>query len=197
MLVLLPERPVTTTSLRGLGYPPKDDTVPSFGVSEVFPLFTEDSARALAAHVEAVARRDGTYHTERTPACLRAQPTITAAIRGVARSLEQRASAIAGLPLRLQLPVDHAHVNLQHLQQAAVDDWHTDSTPIVLVTVLTDHRRDPGGRLLVARGDGGKHVSCHLAAPGDAVLMQGSQFLHCAQQSRVAGAPRITVVTSF
>eukprot|EP01045_Picozoa_sp_COSAG04_P013391 COSAG04_NODE_948_length_9222_cov_3.318097_5_plen_167_part_00 len=78
---------------------------------------------------------------------------------------------------------------------AAVRTGHDDSTPFVLVTVLTDHQADPGGALLVARPAGQEPLRLKLRRPGEAILMQGSQLRHCAQQSLTG--ERLTVVTSF
>ena len=115
-------------------------------------------------------------------------------------------------------------MNVQRKAQSQpVDNWHEDSMPFVLVTLLTNHEDDPGGALLVQRDDGnaasrdhgdhgdhgdlsklgdlgGNHqnenvFTCKLRLPGEAVLMQGSQLRHCAQQSQTGA--RLTMVTCF
>ena len=116
----------------------------------------------------------------------------------MARGLERVASALAGVPLRLHpIALERAHVNVQRApQRGPVDNWHQDSMPFVLITILTDHGDDPGGALLVrGASDRGGELFCKLRRPGEAILMQGSQIWHCAQQS--ATGPRLTVVTSF
>lgn len=92
---------------------------------------------------------------------------------------------------------ERAHVNIQRVAQTVpVDNWHVDSTPFVLVTVLTDHEDDTGGSLLVrtTKCEVGE-VRTKLKRPGQAILMQGSQIWHCAEASRKG--KRLTMVTSF
>ena len=80
------------------------------------------------------------------------------------------------------VPYELAHVNIQKgVQDRPVDDWHHDSTPWVLVSLLTDHLQDPGGALYV-RGADKKVRRSKMARPGEATLMQGSHVSHLAQQ---------------
>lgn len=111
--------------------------------------------------------------------------------------LEAVASRLVRQRMRMHaMRIERAHVNVQRTpQERPVDDWHVDSMPFVLITILTDHTVDPGGHLLV-RGQGGGHQhTCKLARPGEALLMQGSHLWHCAQQSMTG--ERISLVTSF
>jgi hypothetical protein len=92
-----------------------------------------------------------------------------------------------------------AHVNVQREALRPVDDWHQDSMPFVLVTVLTNHEQDPGGSLIVRRSveedGGGPELKCKLRYPGESILMQGSHIWHKAEPSQTG--ERLTMVTSF
>ena len=78
-------------------------------------------------------------------------------------------------------------------QTNPVDDWHFDSTPFVLVTILTDHTHDPGAHLIVSQNN--TEIMYKLEKPGQACLMQGNQVFHCAQQSLIG--ERMSMVSSF
>lgn len=179
-----------------------------FALSSTFQLFTKASATAFKAVCEEYYSSEYEYSTARTSACIRGAPKLTAAVRAIAPALESTVSSLAGVPLRvLDFDWEIAHVNVQRTPQSRpVDNWHQDSTPYVLVTVLTDHREDPGGSLLVNTSpkvftfpkevEEEKEVCrCKLTIPGEAVFMQGSHIWHCAQASAIG--ERLTLVTSF
>ena len=112
--------------------------------------------------------------------------------------IESRVSRIVGHRLKIHpIIFERDHVNVQSdVQDKPIDNWHQDSTPFVLVTILTQHADDSGGSLLVrARQEDGNILRAKLKYPGQAILMQGSHIWHCAQES--AKGKRLTMVTSF
>lgn len=173
-----------------------------FGLTEPFQLLPPP----LAAELRECCTRhyDGPYEfrTARTSGCLRGCTELEAlwGERSFRSSLEALASRLANTQLMMHtMALERAHVNVQKVSQVQpVDEWHEDSMPFVLVTVLTEHTHDPGGALLVSRETAQGEVpplSWKLRTPGQAVLMQGAHLVHCAQQSMTG--ERLTVVTSF
>ena len=180
--------------------------VSDFGLSAPFQLLTPECAACLREVIFTRHANDRrcTFSTARTSACVRGCEQLEMLVGAAETTLTRIASRLAGIPLLLHpMTLERAHVNVQHeaaslgVDARPVDDWHEDSMPFVLVTLLTEHSRDPGGALLLRsdRDGGGVTSPCKLCSPGSAVLMQGSQLRHCAQQS--ATGARLTMVTSF
>ena len=185
---------IKTKSLDDLEYKFDNTIYSNFGLTEPFQLFTRHSTTHFAKYIRTLYNTKYEKSTERTVACIRDNLELQQAIRSVKNNLEKNMSEIVKLPMKLQLPIDYAHINVQkNKQERAVDDWHFDSTPFVLVTILTDHQTDPGANLLVKKGS--NTLNCKLKTPGEACLMQGNQIFHCAQQSLIG--ERISMVTSF
>ena len=174
--------------------------VADFAFSAPFQCFTPDSALHLKRICYTHYHTHHEYSTARTSACLRGVPEIEQAIFSCKTKLEELASRLVGLPLQLHpMNYEWGHVNVQRQAQTnPVDNWHQDSMPFVLVTVLTNHQHDTGGTLVVKppRCAGHDHpVKCKLQRPGESILMQGSQLWHLAEPS--ATGERLTLVTSF
>lgn len=168
----------------------------NYGLSEPFQLFTKESAIQLANYIKTLYDTEYEKSSKRTLACIRDNPILQKIIYNIKCDLEKMASSLVRLPMKLQLPIDYAHINIQKNKQTnPVDDWHYDSTPFVLVTILTDHQTDKKGNLLVGLKNSNKILKCKLTTPGEACLMQGNQIYHCAQQS--SNGERISMVTSF
>ena len=175
----------------------------NFAISEPFQLLTP----ASAAHLKDVALRElggeSEYSTARTSACIRGSPALEGLMKSMQPELEDMATRLVGNGMRLKMVkmnLEHAHLNVQReVQDHPVDNWHQDSTPFVLIIILTDHTNDPGGNLLVRHnGTGTKQDQTYrwkLTKPGEACLVQGSHIWHMAQQSEVG--ERFTLVTSF
>lgn len=203
-----PELGVKTTKLSDIHGQDWRDYVNSYGerphvnfaFCEPFQLMDSHSAGLVRACVERQYGTEHEYSTARTPCCIRACEELVGAMSAipVRREIERIVSMLAGVPLRMHyIEFDRAHVNVQRtVQSKPVDDWHQDSTPFVLITVLTDHTDDTGGQVLVRRkgqNDAVDTVKC--ARPGSAIFMQGSHIWHCAQQSNKGY--RQSMVTSF
>jgi len=171
----------------------------NFAFCEPFQLFDDDSVSKLIENVEAAYDSPWEYSTERTSACVRGYEPLEKLVESVRFALEEKMSRIVGRSMRVHpITFERAHVNVQRAAQTKpVDNWHIDSTPFVLVTVLTNHEDDAGGSLLVqtTKNEGGGQVCAKLKRPGQAMLMQGSHMWHCAEASRTGR--RLTMVTSF
>jgi len=177
-----------------------DRAMVDYALCEPFQLFSEETATALQEAGERYFNSEFEYSTARTSACIRCAPDLVNLVEGMSDQLEAMASRLVGGGLRMRIlesKAEKAHLNVQrHVQSNPVDNWHQDSTPYVLVTILTNHTDDAGGHLMVRHG--GEHDSDYqwkLRVPGQAVLMQGSQIWHMAQQSEIG--KRLTLVTSF
>ena len=173
-----------------------------FALSEPFQLLTPESARRLKAAADAELGGAHEYSTKRTAACVRGARALEELVASIGPELEDLATELVGNGLRMRLlnPMDNAHLNVQRdVQSHPVDNWHQDSTPFVLVTILTDHTDDPGGHLIVrpslldSTHDATRNWK--LSTPGQACFMQGSHIWHMAQQSEIG--ERFTLVTSF
>jgi hypothetical protein len=183
-------------TLSQLNYKYTDNVYADYGLSDIFQLFTPASASQFANYIRTLYDSRFERRTARTSMCIRDHLGLQKAIFAIKKELEEIASKLVGLPMKLQLPIDYAHINVQKsCQTKPVDDWHFDSTPFVLVTILTDHINDPGANLLVSHKNDDKIFKCKLQTPGQACLMQGNQIYHCAQQSLTS--ERISMVTSF
>lgn len=171
-----------------------------FAMSAPFQLYSEDTAKMLRKTGERYFNSEHEYSTKRTSGCIRGAPDLVSYVDHMTDQLEAMASRIVGGGLRLRVlkaATDMAHLNIQRtVQQRPVDNWHQDSAPFVVVTVLTNHTEDPGGELLVRKKDENDSVHrCKLSIPGQAIFMQGSQIWHMAQQSELG--KRMTLVTCF
>ena len=155
-----------------------DQRMADFALTEPFQLFSPESANALRKIVEQNYHSCYEYTTTRTSACLRGCPELFDIIGGkkCRVKLERIVSAFTGVAMKM-LPItyEHTHVNIQREpQNKPVDNWHQDSVPYVMVTILTEHSKDPGGHLLVKKeGQLGNEYRCKLQTPGEAVFMQG------------------------
>ena len=113
----------------------------NYAFCEPMELFTTGTSRYL---LEAARRHYGTdreYSTARTSACLRGVSEINEVLRDAPcrARLEQIVSGLVGVPMRMHPShLETAHINVQKdVQDGPVDKWHHDSTPFVLVTLLT------------------------------------------------------------
>jgi hypothetical protein len=169
-----------------------------FALSEPFEIFTPEFASKVLASTKASLGSKFNWATKRTSNCVRGAPEVVQAMLAIKTRLEDCMSRLVGLPMRYTGIMDEcSHVNTQlAVQDHPVDNWHQDSTPFVLVTILTEHSADPGGHLQVRRkGEHDTPYRCKLNSPGQGILMQGSQIWHMAEQSRIG--ERFTLVTSF
>eukprot|EP00939_MAST-03C_sp_MAST-3C-sp1_P003170 g3170.t1 len=191
-----------------------------YAFCEPFQLFGEECVSQLTRAAESGFFTDCEYSTARTSACLRGCEPLEHLVESVRPALEAKMSQIIGRKMRIHpITFERAHLNVQReAQTKPVDGWHQDSTPFVLVTVLTNHEEDAGGSLLVRANSGahededltpafgfrsypGSHVArrkilrAKSKRPGQAMLMQGSHIWHCAEASQ--NGKRLTMVTSF
>ena len=177
-----------------------------FAIAHPFQLLTRASASKLKAIAETYYGGANEYSTARTSCCLRGCAKLEEAVCERRSELESITSRLVGAPMRLHtMRYEWAHVNVQKTggQERPVDNWHQDSTPFVLITVLTDHAADGGGELHTAypAGDafegGDVQTTCRykLKQAGESMLMQGSHIWHKANPS-IEGE-RMTFVTSF
>ena len=168
-----------------------------YALSAPFQLFSGDIARILCETGELYYDSEYEYSTARTSSCIRGAPDLVKIVDRLSDNLEAMASRLVGGGVQMRVSnsiVDKAHLNVErHVQTKPVDNWHQDSTPFVLVSILTDHTSDSGGHLMVRHG--GDEHRYKLRVPGQAVFMQGSQVWHMAQQSEVG--KRLTLVTYF
>ena len=155
-----------------------DHRTTDFALTEPFQLFTPETADIMREIAEKAYFGPHKYSTARTSACVRGCPDLVNIIGGkdCRTKLERIVSAFTGANMKM-LPItyEHSHTNIQREpQDKPVDNWHQDSTPFVMVTILTEHSNDPGGNLLVRKeGEFGKEYRCKLKTPGEAVFMQG------------------------
>ena len=197
-----------------------------YAFSVPFQCFTQKSANQFKKICETYYHSNNEYHTERTSACLRGCKKLEQAVFKCKKGLELVASKLVGIPLKLHnMNYEWAHINVQRtVQSNPVDNWHQDSMPYVLVTVLTNHVEDEGGSLVVRpivhdeieysnnnsnSNSNSNSISnekpfhelpknllmCKLKYPGESVLVQGSQIWHKAEPSQIG--ERLTMVTSF
>ena len=207
ILILAPPPPhhVTVTRLSDLdqswsSLPNHFQETPAtdFAFSSPFQCFTPASAVHFKHVCETYYNTPSEYSTARTSACLRGCPRLEQAVLHCKAGLESIATRLVGQKLSLHaMHYEWAHVNVQRkAQQRPVDDWHMDSMPFVLVTVLTTHDQDTGGSLVVqSPNNSTPPVRCKLRYPGESILMQGSHIRHKAEPS--ATGERLTLVTSF
>lgn len=96
-----------------------------------------------------------------------------------------------------------------------VDQWHIDSVPYVMVLLLSDARDMVGGKLQVARINGGDPSAAidrinaeggidasevdivNYPGAGYCVFMQGSRIAHSVTAVQAAREPRLTCVNSY
>lgn len=177
-----------------------------FAIAHPFQLLTRASASKLKAIAETYYGGANEYSTARTSCCLRGCAKLEESVCERRSELESITSRLVGAPMRLHtMRYEWAHVNVQKSggQERPVDNWHQDSTPFVLITVLTDHTADSGGDLHTAYPadatfEGSDvQTTCRykLMQPGESMLMQGSHIWHKANPS--IEHERMTLVTSF
>ncbi|MGY0218161.1 hypothetical protein ACWJJH_12390 [Endozoicomonadaceae bacterium StTr2] len=112
------------------------------------------------------------------------------------RELKHIVSGLAGVPLKAHtIPIEQAHINLQleddsreNHYRNAVDNWHFDYVPFVLICMISRHTEAPGGRICTSSRE-------FELDPGEAILMQGSHVRHMAEKS--SDNHRVTLVVSF
>ena len=155
-----------------------DHRMTDFALTEPFQLFTPESANVLREIADKAYFGPHKYSTERTSACVRGCPELVNIMGEKERrtELERIVSAFTGQNMKMvPITYEHSHTNVQREpQDKPVDNWHQDSMPYVMVTILTEHSKDPGGSLLVKKeGEFGKEYRCKLKTPGEAVFMQG------------------------
>ena len=166
-----------------------------YAFSSPFQLFTPSFASLLKTLCSNEYNGVHEYSTKRTQCCLRGARSLQEAVASCRTDLERIASTLVGTRMLLHgMRHEWAHVNVQRSAERAVDDWHQDSMPFVLVSVLTNHEQDQGGSLIVRRS-GGSEFKCKLRRPGESILMQGSHIWHKAEPSMTG--ERLTLVTSF
>lgn len=200
----------------------EDSPLSSFAVSEPFRLFSPEavermreeifqpqvqkyqvSSNLAAAQLRGYAKKEApfTYQAWRSPEVLAA------------------VSKVAGLDLVVCMDFEIGHINLSSNTRAERDeqadgqepvtgsladtaekakpivDWHTDSYPFVVVTMLSDCTDMLGGETVLRKGDGD---TLKLRGPqmGYSVLLQGRYIKHKALRA-YGSTERITAVTSF
>ena len=196
----------------------KDSPLSSFAVSEPFRLFSPSAVQHMREEIFqpqvqkyqvssnlAAAQLRGYAKTE-APFTYQAwtSPDVLAAI-----------SKIANLDLVVAMDYEIGHINLSSPVSAKQDgqavadiqaeeeeeaakpivDWHTDSYPFVVVTMLSDCTSMLGGETVLRKGDG---TTLKIRGPemGYSVLLQGRYIVHKALRA-YGSSERITAVTSF
>lgn len=201
----------------------KDSPLSSFAVSEPFRLFSPSAVQRMREEIFqpqvqkyqvssnlAAAQLRGYAKTE-APFTYQAwtSPEVLAAI-----------SQIANLDLVVAMDYEIGHINLSSPVSAKQDgqvvadiqaekekeeeeeatkpivDWHTDSYPFVVVTMLSDCTSMLGGETVLRKGDG---TTLKIRGPemGYSVLLQGRYIVHKALRAYGGSTERITAVTSF
>ena len=200
----------------------KDSPLSSFAVSEPFQLFSPEavermreeifkpqvkkyqvSSNLAAAQLRGYAKKEAPFTYDAWTS-----PEVLAII-----------SKIAGLDLVVCMDYEIGHINLsnpaststQHepadqnsapaspagKQEEAkpIVDWHTDSYPFVVVTMLSDCTAMVGGETMLRKGD---NTTLKVRGPqmGYSVILQGRYIVHKALRA-YGSTERITSVTSF
>ena len=199
----------------------KDSPLSSFAVSEPFQLFSPEAVKRMREEIFqpqvkkyqvssnlAAAQLRG-YAKKEAPFTYQAwtSPEVLAVV-----------SKIAGLQLVPCMDYEIGHINLSSPVSAKQDvqanqesasgsladsqeeakpivDWHTDSYPFVVVTMLSDCTDMVGGETVLRKGDGGT-LKVRGPQMGYSVVLQGRYIVHKALRA-YGSTERITSVTSF
>lgn len=213
--------PSKVYTMNELGYP-NSRGVSHVGVSEPFPLFSEDAVEQMRKEVlsqEVKAKHE--YSSDLAQSQLRGfAPDCAPFVYDAWKNPRTLAiiSKIAGVDLVPAMDFEIGHVNLSVTseeekaralayikEQAAaginwedespIVDWHTDSYPFVCVTMLSDCTDMVGGETALRKGDG-EVTKVRGPQRGSAVILQGRYIEH--QALRALGTTeRISMVTSF
>ena len=200
----------------------KNSPLSSFAVSEPFQLFSPEAVERMREEIFkpqvqkyqvssnlAAAQLRG-YAKKEAPFIYQAwtSPEVLAIV-----------SKIAGLDLVPSMDFEIGHINLSNPASAQDDeqtdnkqsasksladaqaeakpivDWHTDSYPFVVVTMLSDCTDMLGGETVLRQGDGS---TLKIRGPqmGYSVILQGRYIVHKALRA-YGSTERITSVTSF
>lgn len=92
------------------------------------------------------------------------------------------------------LPVA-ASIPTSEYDNAFIDSWHKDTTPVVLVLMLSDTSTMVGGETAIRTGDG-KIIKTRGATIGGAVMMAGAYLDHAALRASNC-AERLSLVNSY
>ncbi|OJJ83773.1 uncharacterized protein ASPGLDRAFT_74571, partial [Aspergillus glaucus CBS 516.65] len=213
--------PPKVYTMNELDYP-NSRGVSHVGVSEPFPLFSEEAVEQMRKEVlsqEVKAKHE--YSSDLAQSQLRGfAPDCAPFVYDAWKNPETLAiiSKIAGVDLVPAMDFEIGHVNLSVTseeekaralayikEQAAagvnwedespIVDWHTDSYPFVCVTMLSDCTDMVGGETALRKGDG-EVTKVRGPQRGSAVILQGRYIEH--QALRALGTTeRISMVTSF
>ncbi|OKL64445.1 hypothetical protein UA08_00195 [Talaromyces atroroseus] len=216
--------PSKVWTMQELDYPEGKGISP-VGVSEPFPLFSEDAIKQMRAEIFSEEVWDKYQYSSNLSHCqLRGYaPECAPFIYDAWRSPEvlEIISKVAGIDLVPVMDWEIAHINIavqseeeksKELEIAhrnadegvagcpleddhPVVGWHTDSYPFVCVTMLSDCTDMVGGETMLRKGNGAT-VKVRGPQIGSAVILQGRYIEHQALRA-LGAAERITSVTSF
>lgn len=193
--------------------PPQDKSALSF--TKPFQLLSHEGVKTLRQVIDRLKKYAVT--TERQPLAMRFLAYRSRWIRDFNNCpiVLSFLSRLAGQPLMPHsFPSNFSHTNIGVIGDSrAVDQWHLDSVPFVVVILMSDMTDAKGGELQVI-----KHrkqaafdllEQTHNQVPdehlltvqypglGSAIFMQGSEMVHHVTSVLSAPEPRITVVNSY
>jgi len=161
--------------------------------SAPFRLLDDDDLEQVRAAIarQAHAARSSTVGAAILPDLALREPWVREHV--LAPAFLERIAPHVPIPVRIHpMGTNLAHVNLQR-PGADVFDWHTDSSPLSVVTMLSDVP-DGDGATEIRDGSGQVHMLSY-PGPGWAVVIHGSVVPHRARPTR--WPERITMVTSL
>jgi hypothetical protein len=182
--------PARTLSELGL---PADRALADFAHSAAFPLYDAGEVARLRG---AIARHEHAARGSSVGAAILPDLALRAPeVRELVLAPERLARIAAHVPIPVRIHpmgTNLAHVNLQR-PGAEVFDWHVDSSPISVITLLSDAPDDEGATEI--RDGAGRTHALTYPGPGHAIVIQGSAIPHRARPT--AWPERITLVTSL
>ncbi|KAK2753592.1 hypothetical protein FQN54_007369 [Arachnomyces sp. PD_36] len=231
--------PTKIYSMKELGYSEGSGVSP-IGVSEPFPLFSAEAIEQMRIEILGDDVLKGFQYSSGLAQCqLRGfAPKHAPFIYDAWKSPETLAiiSEIAGIELvpAMDWEIGHVNISVQPERQKnnnnadakPIVDWHTDSYPFVVVTMLSDCSTMVGGETALRKGDGevmkvrgpqmvsiernppmaelaqaaaaviGQSKLTWISIQDCAVVLQGRYIEHQALRA-LGGKERITMVTSF
>ncbi|KAK9852866.1 hypothetical protein WJX84_012220 [Apatococcus fuscideae] len=189
-------------SLTDLGYEQGKACSP-FGVCEPFQLLNPIFVAQLKTELMGDAvQQNCRFSTNRTPCCLRGVAEHSQLVNQLWTSEEttRRISEVVGTPLKPIFNYEKGICNVQVPSDGDskrnVDDWHTDSYPVVAIVLLSNP--SPGGETCCMTTDGNE-LPLQFPTAGSCIVLQGSAVKHCARRvlSENPVDARITMVTSY
>ncbi|GMH51484.1 hypothetical protein TrLO_g13026 [Triparma laevis f. longispina] len=191
--------------------------VPDFGATEPFKLFPSETIEIINSELEKHAHETTFRSPPFAPCVMRGLAHKSEFIRDLwnAPQLQALLSSIVGIPIEPHpMAFERAHINVQEQkysdselvevmkqnddatgEEQPVFGWHTDSQPLVCITMLSDVPEDAvGGETHIQKADG-EVLKLQFPAAGYSYLLQGSVIPHAAMPA--LNYNRVTMITSF